>query len=71
MRIAPALNNFSGIISYDMSSYSTVQLNSLAILGGSKNTNEMAVISSSTSLTQGYCAGGYMSGGLIELSAEL
>jgi hypothetical protein len=72
MRIAPSLNNYSAIIYYDISNNLSGQLNSLAILSGGKSTNEMAVISSSTtSLTQGFCAGAQLSSGFIELSAEL
>jgi len=69
MRIPPSFYNNSATINYDMSSYQGGTLAGLTNLAGA-TTNNLGVLYSSTSLTQGYCLAAVLSSGNIGFHAD-
>jgi hypothetical protein len=71
MRTIPSFINNNASIAYDMTGYSAATLAGLSSISGNGYSPYIAVIYSTTSLTQGYCAAGSFSSGSIEFIAEM
>ena len=71
MRTIPSFVNNSAAVSYDLTNYTGGALAGLSSISGANYSPYIAVLYSTTSLTQGYCAAGVLNSGSIEFLAEM